>query len=49
MTIPAIMTRFDFSLFETDAWDIDMAVDSQHHSPRVGTQGFRVLATGSTF
>lgn len=49
MCIPALLTRFDFELFETDEWDVDMAVDSHHHSPRVDTQGVRVFAKPSTF
>lgn len=49
MCIPALAARFDFELFETDEWDIDMAVDSHHHSPRVDTQGVRVLAKASSF
>ena len=49
MCIPALAARFDFEFFETDEWDIDMAVDSHHHSPRVDTQGVRVLAKASSF
>ena len=49
MCIPALLTRFDFELFETDEWDVDMAVDSHHHSPRVDSQGVRVFAKASTF
>lgn len=49
MCIPALLTRFDFEFFETDEWDIDMAVDSHHHSPRADTKGVRVFAKPSTF
>ena len=49
MAIPAVVVRFDFELFETDEWDTDMAVDSHHHSPRVDTQGVRLIAQKSTF
>lgn len=49
MCIPALLTRFDFEFFETDEWDIDMAVDSHHHSPRADTKGVYVLAKPSTY
>ncbi|CAF9914838.1 hypothetical protein IMSHALPRED_002255 [Imshaugia aleurites] len=49
MCVPALVTRFDFELFETDDWDVDMAVDAHHHSPRVDTQSVRVFAKASTF
>ena len=49
MGIPALLTRFDFDLFETEEWDVDMAVDSHHHSPRVDTKGVQVFAKASTF
>ena len=49
MCIPALATRFDFELFETDDWDVDMAVDSLHHYPRVDSKSVRDFAKASTF
>lgn len=49
MAIPSVLTRFDLELFESDAWDTEMAVDSEHHSPRVGSTGVEVYARRSTF
>ena len=49
MCIPALLTRFDFELFETDEWDVDMCVDAHHHSPRADTNGVNVIAKASTF
>ena len=49
MCIAAIVVRFDLELFETNEWDTEMAVDSQHHSPRLGSKGVQVFAKKSTF
>lgn len=49
MCIPALVTRFDFELFETDEWDVDMCVDAHHHSPRADTKGVNVFTKASTF
>lgn len=49
MCIAAIVVRFDLELFETDEWDTEMAIDSHHHSPRLGSKGVQVFAKKSTF
>lgn len=49
MLIPALVTRFDLELFDSDAWDTEMAVDSHHHSPRPDSKGVKVFVKKSTF
>lgn len=49
MAIPAVISRFNLELFESDEWDADMAVDSHHHAARFGSPGVRVYARKSTF
>ena len=49
MAVPAVLARFDLELFESDAWDTEIAVDSHHHSPRVGSTGVQVYARKSTY
>ena len=49
MAVPAIISRFDLELFQSSAWDTEMAVDAEHHSPRLGSQGVQVFARRSTF
>ena len=49
MAIPTILARFDLELFESDAWDTEMAVNAERHSPRVGSTGVQVHARKSTY
>ena len=49
MAIPYVLARFDLELFESNAWDTEMAVDAEHHSPRVGSTGVQVYARQSTY
>lgn len=49
MAIPTVLARFDLELFESDAWDTEMAVDAEQHSPRVGSTGVEVYARTSTY
>jgi hypothetical protein len=48
MAIPTVLARFDLDLYESDAWDTEMAVDAEHHSPRVGSSGVQVYARKAT-
>ncbi|KAG7005750.1 hypothetical protein G7Y79_00018g045570 [Physcia stellaris] len=48
MAIPTVLARFDLQLFESDAWDTEMAGDAEHHSPRAGSTGVQVCARPST-
>ena len=43
MTIAAVVSRFNLELYETDEWDVEIAIDSRHRSPRAGSNGVRVL------
>ena len=49
MAIPTVLARLDLQLFEFDAWDTEMAVDAEHHSPRAGSTGVQVYARLSTY
>lgn len=49
MAIPSIIVRFDLELFQSDAWDTEMAVDSEHHSPRIGSTGVEVYARQTSY
>lgn len=49
MLIPALVTRLDLELFDSDAWDTEMAVDAHRHSPRPDSKGVKVFVKKSTF
>ncbi|KAL9585669.1 MAG: hypothetical protein Q9203_004155 [Teloschistes exilis] len=49
MAISSVIARFDLELFESDAWDTETAVDSEHHSPRVGSVGVQVYARKTSY
>ena len=49
MAVPAVITRFDLEVFQSSAWDTEMAVDAEHHSPRLGSMGVQVFARSSTY
>ena len=49
MAIPTVVSRFDLETFQSDAWDTEMAVDAECHSPRAGSVGVRVFARTSTY
>lgn len=49
MAIASVLARFDLDLHESDAWDTEMAVDAEHHSPRVGSSGVQVYAHKAKF
>ena len=49
MVIPALVTRFDLELFDSDEWDTEMAVDSHHNSPKPDSKGVKVFVKKSTF
>lgn len=49
MVIPALVTRFDLELFDSDEWDCEMAVDSYHNSPKPDSKGVKVFVKKSTF
>lgn len=49
MAVSSVIARFDLELFESDAWDTETAVDSEHHSPRVGSVGVQVYARKTSY